>query len=162
MLKVLLSLIVILTSISIVFVWLKVEAAGPFRKKVEMVEILAEKYPKPSSSRENNYNVKPTEKYIEITEAGLLISYYSMSHIIWNSKIFFLKYPRSDHGSAKVRSELQIINPIPNIPKFYSHSERNVMGIGMSFLKNQRNGKGMLTQNFEKSAEWEGNANANF
>ena len=77
MLKVLLSLIVILTSISIVFVWLKVEAAGPFRKNVDLVEILAEKDPKPSSSRENSYNKKPTEKYIETTEAGLLISYFS-------------------------------------------------------------------------------------
>ena len=39
------------------------------------------------------------------------------------------------HCQTEPRSELQIIILISNIPKFYSHSERNVMGMRMSFLK---------------------------
>ena len=50
MLKFLLSLVIILTSIAITFVWLKVQSAGPFRKNHNSVQIIATKTPKTEKS----------------------------------------------------------------------------------------------------------------
>ena len=50
MLKFLLSLVIILTSIAIAFVWLKVQSAGPFRKNHNLVQIFATETPKTAKS----------------------------------------------------------------------------------------------------------------
>ena len=102
MLKFLLSLVIILTSIAIAFVWLKVQSAGPFRKNHNFIQIFATKTPKTakndflksSTNREIPTTIKMKTDHVVVdhfsTKSSILTTKFSkgmLNQICENSKI---------------------------------------------------------------------------
>ena len=104
MLKFLLSLVIIFTSIAIAFVWLKVQSAGPFRKNHNLVQIFATKMPKTtesdflkfSTNRETLSTIKMKTDHNVVdnlsTKSSILTTKFSkgkLNQISENSKILY-------------------------------------------------------------------------
>lgn len=88
MFKFLLSLVIILTSIAISFVWLKVQSAGPFRKNHNLVQISATEKPK---TAETNFQKSSTNREIastiKIKTDHILVDYFSTKSSTLTRKI---------------------------------------------------------------------------